>query len=288
MTLAFLFFCSAASLLTAAELPPLPPPDVFLDPTFLASRSWKADQKIEEAVREWAMYSGEQGFEEKSVRRRTEVEILGVTFEARYLIFKEGEIAEIAFLSTNHPENFCVKLSEWTQKKFGAPGHLIDTSTPSYIDIQADWLFNEVRVRLICGELNSYGKHIPILATIIYRQKDYLEGLKDLIYIECSASRRTLNVESKKIEEPTTAPPTMWIIDPNGKRLLRGNRSNFGKTDLYSEEEVVASDKNKESVLEIRINRLTGNYLTKVKLNDSSNGLEEWGLCSRIEPGKKF
>jgi hypothetical protein len=293
ITLALLLLVLSPCQVMAAESLLVSPLDALLDPTFLASLSWKADQKIEEIVHTWPSYSGEQGFEDKLVRRQAEVEILGVKFKADYRVYKEADEAEVVFLSNTQPGNFFPKFYEWTQTKFCNSSHFIDRSTLSpddpFRDISADWLFNAVRVQMSCGEAMVYKEYIPIMAAIRYSHKDHLEGLKTLIHIECRASRKTHTFQGKKSEEPVIDPPKTWIIDPDRKTLLHVSKRAFGKTELYSDEVIVASKQVNEGTVEFRINRFTGNYLMKGKVKkDSDDSFEEWGTCSKIEPRQKF
>lgn len=294
ITLALLLFVFFPCQVRAVEPRIIPPLDALLDPTLLASLSWKSDRKMEELVRTWPSYLGKQGFEEKLVKRQAEVEILGTRFTAEYRVYKGADIAEIVFISkSDQVGEFCSKFYEWTQTKFGSPAHFIDRSTlaseDSFKDISADWLFNSVRVQMGCGELKVYKEYISLLASIMYRHKEYLEGLKALIYIECTALKDTTVFEGTKSESASTRPSRMWIIDPDRKALLHLKKHPFGKTNSYSDEVIEATQQVKDGTIEININRVTGNYLMKVRTQkDSNNVMEEWGTCSKIEPKQKF
>ncbi len=269
---------------------PNPPPEALLDPISLSSLSWKVDQKMEEVVQGWPNYLEEQEWEEKSIKRKGVVEILGVEFDAKYLVYNETDAAEITFWADKQPGDFCQKFFEWTKKTFGNPTHFIDRSTPpsdfSMRVFEAGWLFNSVRMQMKCVEALVYEEYVPAWAIIVYRHKHNLEELKDLIHIECKESRTTITIGDKTIEEPSTNPPRRWIIDPDFKQLRRESNQTYGETKLFSDERIIASKTVDESSVEINIDRITGVYLIKLVTKDAF--LNEWGTCNKIEPRQKF
>lgn len=293
-TLAFLLLVFLPCQIFAAEPRSSSPIDSLFDPTFIGSLSWNADNKIEEVVHTWPSYSGRQGFDNKLVRRQGEVEILGTKFEAEYRVYKETDKAEVTFIAPlkAQPGPFCLKFREWIQTKLGKPAVFIDTSIlppGKFIAIEADWLFNAAIVEMSCDESPVVDNVYIGLVTVRYSHKDHLEPLKALIPIECIGSKRTHTINGDTHARLVTDPPIKWIIDPNGKRLLRPDRSSFGKTESYSDEMIAVSKEGDDIKIEVRIDRVTGNYLLKMdRTKESARGFEEWGRCSRIEQAQKF
>lgn len=291
--MALLLFSLSPWQVMAVESPPISPPEVLLSPAFLASLSGKADQKIEEIVKMWPIFSGAQGFEEKLVKRQEEFKILGVRFEAEYRVYKESEAADINFHANEYPENFCPNFYEWIQTKLGQSSLFVDRSTSSpsgsTIDISAEWIFNAIKVQMLCGGITVGKEHIPVMTFLTYRHKDHLDSLKDLIYIKCVGSKRTYKINGRISEKVLSDPPQMWIIDPERKVLLSANKNRFGKTELYSDDVIIASKQTGDIALELKINRFTGNYLSKAKTEKDFDGtFEEWGTCLKIDPRQKF
>jgi hypothetical protein len=135
--------------------------------------------------------------------------------------------------------------------------------------------------------MTMHGEFIPIFAALRYDHKDHLEALEDLIYIECSVTKKYVG----SISSGTTIedPPLILIIDPNNKELLARNKGSFLKTTKYTDEEILASKEDQKGRAEFQLDRVTGNYKWILRLKpNGNNGIDFWGKCSRVDPGRKF
>lgn len=267
-------------------------PEALLDPQFLRSCTWKEDKGIQEIVKKWPSYTEKQGFSDKTVLNQTQVTILGITFRAEYRVFNTDSLAEITLWHENeYGEDFCPTFLELVTKRLGKPDKIIDQSSSakdsSFYNVTADWLLGQSRVQLWCSGMTLDGKFIPVLAVLRYDHKDHLKALEDLIYIECSVTRKFVgSISSETTEE---RPPLILIIDPNGKKLLSRDKSSFLKTTKYTDEEILASKEDEKGKADFQLDRVTGNYKWIFRLKpNSSDGMDSWGKCSRVDPGRKF
>ena len=290
-------FCIDVNILSAAlqtaEVQPFPAE--LRDPTFLRQLTWLADKSLENAVAGWPEYTGNQGFEEKTVKRRTRIRIgeFESFFEAEYRIHKSKGDAEIILMNTGASEVTadCDTLFTWTKQAFGQPETVVNLSTPksdnSFTDLSADWLFGETRVQFSCSGVWIGNKFIPALTSLRYNQRERLAALEDPIHLECSAQQRWTSHElDQTVRE---RPPIGFIINPNSNSLLRANGSFFGKTEKFTDEEIVAGFEDETAAVQIRIDRVTASYLlTGRGKKDSRIGFDQWGKCLRVAPGKKF
>ena len=283
--------CCILACTSVAFAQPQPLPEALSDPQFLSSRSWKGDKGLEAVVRNWPAYTEKQGFDDKTVLNRAEVTVLGSTFEAEYRVFKTDSLAEIVLLG-DEPGDFCPTFLAWATKRLGSANKVIDLSNlgqqDAWASVTADWLFGQTRVQLSCAGAKLYSKWIrPGLVVLMYRHKDQLKALEDLIYIECSATRKVVGrLADGRTEE---AEPLTLIIDPNNRRVIRSDKSAFLKTDNYTDDEILASYEEKSAKGEFRLNRVTGHYRWNVRMKeDSRNGVDQWGKCSRADPSRKF
>lgn len=267
-------------------------PEALLDPQFLRSCTWKEDKQIQEIVKNWPSYTEKQGFSDKIVLNEGQVVLLGIKFTAEYRVFNSDSLAEIVLLShQNYGEEFCPAFRELATKHLGKPDKIIDRTNlekDGYLyDVTTDWLFGQSRVQLKCSGMTLNGEFIPIFAALRYDHKDHLKALEDLIYIECSVTRKF--VGSLSTETTKERPPLILIIDPNNKQLLGRNKGSFLKTTKYTDEEILASKEDQKAKADFRLDRVAGNYewILRFKPN-SHDGMDSWGKCSRVEPGKKF
>lgn len=150
-------FLMSSFVLSAKAQEPRQIPDNLIDPDFLRERTWKSDPILENMVRDWATYEGEQGFEEKTVLKKAKIAVLESSFDAEYRVYKQEAAAEIAIIGNRFDGEFCPKLLEWTEARLGKPAKIIDLSSTakerSFTDITADWMFGETRLQLSCGGL---------------------------------------------------------------------------------------------------------------------------------------
>lgn len=263
-----------------------------MDPQFLRSCTWKEDKQIQEIVRNWPSYAEKQGFPDKIVLNKGQVALLGIKFTAEYRVFNTDSLAEIVLWhEQDYGEDFCPAFLELATKRLGKPDKIIDRSSSdkdgSFYNVTANWLLGQSRVQLACSGMTMHGKFIPVLAVLRYDHKDHLKALEDLIYVECSVTKKFVG----SISSGTTVenPPLILIIDPNNKELLARNKGSFLKTTKYTDEEILASKEDQKGKAEFQLDRVTGNYKWIFRLKPNSNdGIDFWGKCSRVDPGRKF
>ena len=262
-------------------------PQNLLNRSFLETRTWKRDSALELISTAWPNFEGEQGFEDKTVVRTTQVRLLDVIFQAEYRLFKREPVAEIIFLGHDFREGFCSQSLEWLGGYYGKPRKTIDLSTPNFLTVESEWLLGETRIKLQCVGAKLYEKFIPGVAVLVYRHKDWLPELKDLVYINCSGSRKFVgNFADGKVEQDS---PWNLIIDPNGKRVLKRSKESLGKVTKYTDEEIIVSWEMKDNNQVLLLDRLTGTYRHQFRLKeDARTGIDGWGECSKIASEQKF
>jgi hypothetical protein len=117
--------------------------------------------------------------------------------------------------------------------------------------------------------------------------KEPIDQPQDVTYLECSTTKKSVGFHPLDPEQQDV--PFTLIIDPLNKRLLNRNRVPFGKTSIYSEREIVVFGDSEKYTDEFQLDRITGYYTWKIRLNkDHLKGLDQWGKCSIIRPEKKF
>jgi hypothetical protein len=227
------------------------------------------------------------------VLNKTEVTVLGTTFTAEYRVVNADSFSEIIVSHKSKlGEDFCPAFVEWATKRLGKPDKTLDRSTSakdgSWNRVTADWLLGQSRVQLNCAGAVMYGGYIPAVAILVYRHKDRLNGLEDLVYIECSLTKKYLGPLFADRPTEEGAPLTL-IIDPNDQRLLRRDKSAFLETNKYTDQEILAAEENDKTQSRFRLDRLTGNYQWNIRLKqDGRNGLDQWGKCTRVDPSRKL
>jgi hypothetical protein len=275
---------------SAGELQPFPP--ALLDPKFLASQTWDQTSAVENVVTDWSPYLEKQGFSDRTVLKGTKIEILGSAFEAEYRVFKNTPSLEIFFHSgAGDYKNDCSSFLGWSTRYLGTPDKAIDRSIPgkgdSFTDVEAEWLFGQTRVQAMCGGVKMGDSFIAALVAIVYGHHARLKTLQDLVYIQCSATKKYVGSFDKRATEQGA--PLGLIIDPARERLLRGNKYPFTKTDRYSNDEIIASESNKDGSAVLNLNRVTGSYLMQVRIRmDANSGYDQWGKCEKVNPERKF
>lgn len=84
--------------------------------------------------------------------------------------------------------------------------------------------------------------------------------------------------------------PVHSIVEPNWK-MLRWSKEVFTKAERFTDEQIVVvrerEEQNEKFVDRIEIDRVTGNY-KRTFLSPKGHGVEQWGTCTRVAPGKKF
>jgi hypothetical protein len=284
--------CLDVSLLHAAADDAQPFPKDLIDPAFLRQLTWRADKRLENAVAGWPAYSGDQGFQGKISLRQAHVRILGSLFEAEYLTYKMTGDAEILINYDQLNAGFdaapdCGAMLTWVERALGLPKKVVDLSTPRGLDLMADWLFGETRVQFGCSGVWLYGRDrlLPASVSLRYNHRDRLAVLEEPFHLECSSQAKYVGLPDKTVSEEA---PLILIVDPNHKRLLLADRSNFGETETFTDEEIIAVREDEEGKSLIRINRVTANYRRIILLKSGSVGIDQWGTCVRVAPGKKF
>ena len=290
--LCILIVCSTLVWTSVISAQPNLLPEALFDPQFLRNCTWKEDKRIQEIVKNWPSYTEKQGFRDKIVLNKGQVALLGIKFTAEYRVFNTDSLAEIVFWhEQDYGEDFCPAFLELTTKHLGKPDKIIDRSSSgkdsSLYDVTADWLFGQSRVQVMCSGLTLNGKFIPVIAALRYDHKDRLKALEDLIYIECSVTKKFVgSISSGTTEE---GPPLILIIDPNNKRLHGRDKRLFLETTKYTDEEILASKEDQKGKADFRLDRVTGNYKWIFRLKPNSNdGVDFWGKCSRVDPGRRF
>ena len=285
-----LFFCIAsfAGAAPAQEVRQLP--EVLTNPQWLSGRTWKLDGDVEGLVRDWPVYGEKQQFEEKTVLKRTRLKVLGGIFDAEYRVFKKDQVAEIAIYGNEFGQRFCSAFLDRSEGRLGKPSKLFDLSQgqgQSYVEIRAEWLLGETRVQFVCTGTTFSAKFIPLLATIVYQQKDSPRTPLDLVYLECSASTtRDVGPDSPKPADQEA--PMVVIIDTFREALLSQSKVYLGKTTKYSEKEISVSLETDKSIGVFRLDRITGAYLWTARAKgDSRLTLNSSGKCSAIPSEKK-
>lgn len=291
LALAGVFACLIQATVSAQELQPFP--QALADPHFLTSHTWKPSSDFDKIVASWSPYTRDQGFTEKTVVKEVKIELLGSTFKAEYRVYKNEPSVEIVLWSTDKDyKSDCPRFRAWTNRFFGKPATAIDRSQPgkqeSTIDWTADWLFGQVRVQASCFGVMMGDSFIAPSVVILYRHHTLLKALEDLVYVECSITQGQYVGSLVPGSPPQIAPFTL-IIDPNEKRLLRHDKSDFSKVDRYSDEEIVVTHEGKANLVTIRLNRLTGGLLLQTRRKDElRSGSDNWGKCERVSGEKKF
>jgi hypothetical protein len=187
----------------------------------------------------------------------------------------------------------CASFLTWVTKKFGKPSTMVDMSRPgkqeSWVEWTADWSFGQTRVQATCGGLQmGSDTFVPALVALMYRHHTMLAAVQDLIYVECSATRKFVGSLDQG-KAPEQGAPWTLIVDPNSRRLLRHNKSPFSKTERYSDEEIVATDSNENASMNIQLNRITGSFSAQTRLKKEPRaGSDTWGKCERASGEKKF
>ena len=272
-------------------------PSELLSQDFLRARSWKADKGLEAFVHDWPRYSGNQENDRTTISN-VSIDLLGVTFEAQYRVFKSddsflAEYAEIALLHKDkYSENFCPSLLSSLTAGLGEPSKILDRSTvlkdSGFYHHSADWLIGQTRVKFDCSGMVMHGSYIPVAASLIYRYRDHLKPLEDLIVVECSKTTKYVGPLFRDYAVEQSAPVTL-IIDPNDRNLLRRDKLPFLKTVKYTDDEIIASEDAENGKQDFRLDRLTGNYEWKIRTKrDLSNGSDNWGKCSRVNAERRF
>lgn len=277
-------------------------PRILTDPTLLASRTWKSDTGLEKAVSDWPLYEGKQEFDDKTVVRRGQVQVAGVVLEADYRIRVKDSYAEVVLIGPADKNGgpadkfdapMCIRFSEWTAPMLGVPSKVIDLSSPvekdnAILDIDADWLLGETRVKLSCSGVKLDGKFLSGVVMVTYGHHTMQKALEDLIYIECSSTRKFVG-RSAEGRGATEEAPVRFMINPNDGTVRRWDKSTIGKTQRYSDEDIVTTWGNEERSFQLRLDRRAGSYLLEIRRkNDPRTGLDTWGKCARTTPDKKF
>lgn len=59
------------------------------------------------------------------------------------------------------------------------------------------------------------------------------------------------------------------------------DKSTFGKTETFTDEEIVAVRETEKDVDRIRIDRVSTKYRRTIRLKNGWGGLDQWGKCTR-------
>ena len=290
--------CLDVSTLSAApqteKFPPFP--KELRDPAFLRQLTWRTDSGLENVVAGWRMFSDQQSSDgDLIIQRFTGVRILESEFVATYGTSRAKGDAEIVVERRGDTvTDGCDALFTWAKGALGQPEKSVDHSTPQEAIILADWLFGQTRMRFECfgGWIEAHAPNtVTLIVDLTYRHQERLPALEDPIRLECSAQERWTSGDDQTVRE---RPPIGFIIEPNSKEILRGSdNSPFGKTEKFTDEEIVAGFETETGVIRIRIDRVTADYLITKRppLTDPFKdlpGLETWGKCVPVAPGKKF
>jgi hypothetical protein len=265
-------------------------PVALSDPGFLSSRTWNGDKVLEAMVQKWPVYNGEQGFPDETVLHSVQIVLLGSTLTAQYRVSKTDSLTVIV-VQGEQPGDACPTFVGWATTRLGKFSKVIDLSIQgqenAFANVKADWLLGQTRVRLTCFAVKAYGEWIPGLVALQYAHKDTLPAFEDLVYIECTSTKKYVgNLTNPRVEE--TAPLT-FIIDPNARMLLRRDGLAFLETKKYSDEEIVAARDDEKGNTIFKLDRVTGGYQSTIRLKgDSRTGIDQWGKCTRIDPGRRF
>ncbi len=283
--------CCILACTSIAFAQPRTVPQALSDPQFVSSWTWKSGGSPEGVVRAWPAYAGKQPFDNKRVVSRAQVMILDGKFNAEYRVFSNNSEAELAIYGVEHDEDFCPIFLMWTIQRFGKPNKIIDLSKigreNSFADLTADWLLGQTRVQLSCFEAKVENRYITGPAVLLYRHKDSLKALEDLVYIDCSSTKRYVGLLANL--EPKTAVPLKLIIDPNHHLLLWPDTLPFLETTKYTDKEILASMEDENVRHEFRLDLTTSSYQWNVRVKqDSRTGLDQWGKCSRVDPPGMF
>jgi hypothetical protein len=126
-------------------------------------------------------------------------------------------------------------------------------------------------------------------AILIYGHQTTHKALEDLIYIECSSTKKFLGRLAQTNRGTEEDKPTRFIINPNDKSVRRWDKSRFGEVQRYSDEEIVTTWSTEKNSFTLRLDRRAGSYLIEGRFKDDSRtGLDIWGKCARTTPDKKF
>lgn len=287
--------CLDASLLYAAVDDPQPFPKELIDPAFLRQLTWRADKRLEQVVAGWPTYSGEQKSQDKTLRRHTRIRILGSLFDAQYQTYKNKADATIFIWGgADNVTDDCDALLTWIKQALGQPKKIVDFSLKTGTEkigteIYADWLFGDSRMQFGCLGTWFKSKFIPNLIYLNYAHPERLAALEDPIHLECSVKQKFVGKGApRNVSEEA---PLLFIVDPNQGTLRWSEKHDFGKTEMFTDEKIIAVDEyekdNVKRVDRIEIDRVTANYLRTISASDGV-GLEQWGKCIRAAPGKKF
>ncbi len=271
-----------------AEVQPFP--KELRDPAFLRQLTWRADKRLENVFAGWRKFSSdEQILDDLIIQRGAIIRILESDALAVYATYKtEGDAQLVIDWRGDTATVDCDALFAWVKGALGQPEKVIDLSSISagnIANLKADWLFGETGVRLVCIGGWIEGKYIPAVTFLTYNQRKRLAALKDPIQLECSSQERRIGGDDQTLHE---VPPIGFIIDPNDKELLRGaNKVPYEKQEKFTDEEIVAGFEDEKGAVQIRIDRVTANYMFTLHLKNGY-GFEQWGKCVSVAPGKKF
>ena len=266
-------------------------PQALSDPEFVGTWTWKAGGSLETMLRDWPAYTGNQPFDDKKVVSSAQVTILGGRFTAEYRVFSNNSRGELAIYGDEHSEDFCPVFFIWATQRFGRPSKIIDLSKMGrengFVDVTSDWLLGQTRVQLSCFEAKVHNQYIRGPAVLLYRHKDWLKALEDLIYIDCSSTKKYVGILADL--QPKATVPLKLIIDPNRGLLLWPDTLPFLETRKYTDKEIVASIEDGKVRHEFRLDLTTSSYQWNVRVKeDSRTGVDQWGKCSRADPPGMF
>src|SRR5579863_2515574 len=254
---------------------------------FLNNLTWKSDDNLNQIIASWPKFSGPQGFQDKSVEKRTTVKLLGGDFMAEYRVFHKDNASELVFFSDEQfPREFCGESLNWATGKFGQPEGLADIQTETAVKIRGSWRLGNTRVRLVCIGYQGEMKFISGLAILAFAPLHYSIPVENLAYIECSGTQRNFAGASDLGQRDGT--PFSLIIDSNEKVLLKRDGLPFLQTDQFSQDEIKASEKIKTVELNFALDRITGSYKYDVIFENQSGRSEEHGKCSKVDKARKF
>lgn len=291
LALAILFL--DVSMLSAAPQEGQPFPKELRDPAFLRQLTWRADKELDSVVAGWFETPDKARRGDSIIQRVTIIRILETNFLATYAVRDIKGNAEIVIdsdNSDNHNNKMvdCDSLFMWAKGAFGQPEKAVDLSNvPSIANLEADWLFADTRVRLLCSGVWIEHKFTPAQVFLRYNHREHFEALKDPVQLECS-SQIISGGDDKTVRE---APPVGFIIDLNlGKLLGAENKFPLGKTVKFTEEEIVADLAGGSQITkdQIRIDRVTASFEHTVRIDGHGSGAQRWGKCVSVAPGKKF
>ena len=275
------------------------PQGLPLDIGQLSGLNWHDKTAIERITGNWWPFTGEQGFEDRTILKKRDFILLGVSFSATLRLYKESNAYEILLETTTEerpaPKKFN-ELQTFFREKLGPPSKAIDLSDEidkgfAKVYILIDWICGPTRIRLEVFSQSMYGKWIsPVPCTVTISGRADTEDLQDLIILQFEATEEK-PLGFGKDAKASKLRPFILIVDLNSKMLFRRDKGYIGRVVQSNEDFIVAEWENKDATNRLEIDRRLGTFSWRIRSKERKDyGADIFGTCNRMEaiPEKRF